>query len=412
MRTVVVVGFESDAVRAGLGTDIDYAQQTEQRGTGDAVRAALPQLEGFAGDVLVLAGDVPLLRPETLAALLQRHRETGAAATLLTAFLDDPTGYGRVVRHSDGTVGRIVEHRDATAEERAIKEWNPSIYCFKAAALLAALAEIRADNAQGEYYLTDTIGVLARAGSRIEAMPAADADEALGVNTQIELAHVRAIMTRRILDALMLAGVSIVDPASTYVDAGVAVGAGTILHPQTFLHAGASIGVECEIGPCTRISASQVGDRTTIAFSQVTGCKVGDDVRIGPFAHLRPGCNIGAGTKIGDFVELKNANVGEGVSAAHLSYIGDADVGSGANIGAGVVTCNYDGVRKHRTRIGANAFIGTNSTLIAPVSIEDGAYVAAGSPINEDVPADALAIARTRPVIKPEWARRWRERRK
>jgi bifunctional UDP-N-acetylglucosamine pyrophosphorylase/glucosamine-1-phosphate N-acetyltransferase len=406
----VVVGHEAEAVQAGLGDDIEYVLQAEQRGSGDAVQACYPLLKDFRGMALVLAGDVPLLRPETLTALIQRQAQTGAVATLLTAYLDDATGYGRIVRGEDGSVERIVEHRDATPEERAIKEWNPSIYCFQAQTLFAALKDVRSDNTQGEFYLTDVIGILRQWGARVEALPTQDSSEALGVNTRVELANVAAILRQRILNRLMLSGVTITDPASTYVDVEVQIGQDTTLEPQTYLHGMTVIGGGCTIGPFTRICDSSVGDHATIVSSQIVKSRIGSHVRIGPFANLRPGCQLADYVKIGDFVELKNATLAERVSASHLSYIGDAEVGEETNIGAGVVTCNYDGIQKHRTIIGKRAFIGTHTTLIAPVSIGDGAFIAAGSPINQDVPADSLAIAREKMTIKPDWAKRWREK--
>ncbi len=409
-RVVVVVGYEADAVRSGLGSDVEYALQPEQRGSGDAARASETQLRDFDGDILVTAGDVPLLTAGTLARLLDHHRRTGAAATLLTVVFDDPTGYGRIVRNPDGTVAAIVEHRDTTPEQRAIRECNPSIYCFNGPSLFAALGRLAPDNAQGELYLTDVIGILSGDGERVEAIAAEDPEEVLGVNTRVELAEVAGIMRGRILRELMLGGVTVVDPAATYVDAGVRVGQDTVLEPQTYLTGTTAIGEGCSIGPHTRIADSEVGSGARILASQVVESRVGNGVRIGPYANLRPGCRLADNVKIGDFVELKNAVLGEKVSASHLSYVGDAEVGAGTNIGAGVVTCNYDGVRKHRTTIGKEAFIGTHATLIAPVTIGDGAYVAAGSPINQDVPPDALAIARSRPSIKPGWARARRER--
>jgi bifunctional UDP-N-acetylglucosamine pyrophosphorylase/glucosamine-1-phosphate N-acetyltransferase len=409
-RCIVVIGYEAEAVRNGLGGDLEYVLQAEQRGTGDAAMAAEPLLRDFRGTVLALAGDVPLLRPETLVRMICRHRETGAAATLLTAFLDDPAGYGRILRAPGGTVARIVEHRDATPEERTVREWNPSLYCFEASALFPALAGVRPDNAQGEYYLTDVIGALTGRGLRVEAVPVEDAREVLGVNTRVELAEAAGIMRRRILDALMLSGVTLTDPAATYVDVGVQIGQDTVIEPQTFLHRGTVIGKRCAIGPFARIFNSRIGDETTIVASQIVEAEIGSRVRIGPFANLRSGCRLAEGVKIGDFVELKNSTLGEKVSAGHLAYLGDADIGAFANIGAGTITCNYDGVHKYRTTIGSHAFIGSHATLIAPLAIGDGAYVAAGSPLNEDVPADALAIARSRQTIKPAWAKRWREK--
>lgn len=408
-RTVVVVGHEAQRVRAGLGIDVEYALQAEQRGSGDAVRAAEETLRGFDGAILVLAGDVPLLRAETLTRLLSHHQTTGAAATLLTAHLPDATGYGRIVRAADGSVLRIVEEKDATPAERALTEWNPSLYCFRADALWNALRDVRPNNAQGEYYLTDVIGILTAGGARVEALATDDVREVLGVNTRVELAQVTQTLRERLLRDLMLSGVTITDPATTYVDVSVTVGIDTVIEPHTFLLAGTRIGEECVIGPYSRIVMSEIGDRTAVLASQVVESVLGDDVKVGPYAHIRPHCRLANGVKIGDFVELKNATLGEKVSASHLAYLGDAEVGARTNIGAGVITCNYDGQKKHRTTIGEGAFIGTNATLIAPVTIGDGAYIAAASPMPEDVPADALAIARERPTIKPDWARKKRE---
>ncbi len=407
-RVIVVIGHEAEAVRAGLGGDLEYALQATQRGTGDAVRAARPLLEDWQGTILVLAGDVPLLPAETLRRLVGHHQGTGAAATLLTAFLDDPTGYGRVVRDAAGRVARIVEERDATDAERALHEWNPSIYAFDAAALWAALADITPNNAQGEFYLTDTIGALVGQGARVEAVPADDPRDVLGVNTRVELAAAAAILRERILVNLMFSGVTVTDPATTYVDIDVEVGQDTILEPNTFLLRGTRVGEDCVLGPFTRIEAGTLGNGVRVLASQVAESVLEDGVRVGPFANLRPGSHLGPKVKIGDFVEIKNARLGAGVSASHLSYIGDAEIGEGANIGAGAITCNYDGVHKHRTVVGKRAFIGSNATLIAPVTVGDGAYVAAASPIAQDVPGDAMAIARSYPTIKEEWAARRR----
>lgn len=407
-RVVVVVGHEAEKVKAGLGDAVEYALQEIPRGTGDAVRAAQPLLGDWEGTVLVLAGDVPLLTPETLTRLMEHHHGTGATATMLTAFLDDPTGYGRVIRDAQGHVARIVEEKDATPEERAVREWNPSLYTYEAAALWHSLADLRPANAQNEYYLTDTIAALVGQGARVEAVPATDARDVLGVNTRVELAACATVLRRRLLERLMLSGVSVTDPATTYVDTDVEVGQDTILEPNTHLLRGTRVGEDCVLGPNTRIEASTLGDGVRVLASQVVESTLEDGVKVGPFANLRPGARLGANVKIGDFVEVKNATLGAGAQASHLAYIGDAEVGAGTNIGAGAITCNYDGYRKHRTIIGKNAFIGSNSTLIAPVTIGDGAYIAAASPIAKDVPGDALAIARSYPTIKPERAAEYR----
>jgi bifunctional UDP-N-acetylglucosamine pyrophosphorylase/glucosamine-1-phosphate N-acetyltransferase len=409
-RIVVVVGHGAAQVRAGLGDDVEYALQESQRGTGDAVRAALPLLADWPGTILAMVGDVPLLPAETLRRLLEHHRTSGAAATLLTAFLDDPTGYGRVVRDASGRVARIVEERDASAEEKAIKEWNPSIYAFDAGALWSALADIRPENAQGEYYLTDTIGLLAERGAQVEAIPAADARDVLGANTRVEVAAISTILRQRLLEKLMLSGVTVTDPAATYVEVDVEVGQDTVLEPNTFLYNGTRIGADCVIGPMTRIERSTLGNGVHVVASQIVESVLEDGVKVGPFANLRPGTHLGPKVKIGDFVELKNARLGAGAQASHLSYIGDADVGAGTNIGAGTITCNYDGFFKHRTVIGERVFVGSHSTLIAPVTIGDGAFIAAASPVGQDVPEDAMAIARSHPTIKEGWAAKYRAR--
>ncbi len=405
-RVIVVVGHEADQVKAALGPDCEYAIQHLQRGSADAVMAALPLLSGHTGTVLVLAGDVPLLQGQTIRTLVDTQNNTSAPAVLLTAHLDDPTGYGRIVRNIDGSVARIVEHKDATETERAITEWNPSIYCFEAASLCKAIHEVKPNNSQGEYYLTDVIGILASAGQRVEAVACGDAREAMGVNNRVELAEAAAILRERTLHMHMLAGVSVIDPANTYVDVHVTIGQDTVLEPGTHLCGTTRIGEDCTIGPNSRIVDSAIGDRCLVLNSYVSRCRIGDDARIGPFANLRPGCELGNQVRIGDYVELKNSRLGDRVSASHLAYVGDADVGADTNIGAGVVVCNYDGRAKHRTTVGAGAFIGSNSTLIAPVEIGDCAVVAAASVITDEVPGGSLAIARSRQTVKPGWAAR------
>lgn len=404
IRIVVVVGHEAEAVQVGLGDEVEYALQTNQRGTGDAVNAARPLLHNWPGTILVLAGDVPLISDGTLRTLIEHHRNTESHVTLLTAYLDDPTGYGRVVRDGSGHVTRIVEHRDATEAERAIKEWNPSLYAFDSASLWSALDDVRPSNVQGEYYLTDTLGILSDRSNRIEAISTQNSDEALGVNNRVELSQAATKLRRRLLEQHMLNGVSMTDPASTYIDADVIIGQDTTIEPNCYLKAGTVIGEDCIIGPMTRIERSIIGNKSRILASQVVGSELSDEVTVGPFSNLRAGTVLGTKVKIGDFVETKQAVFGERAQASHLSYIGDAEVGEGANIGAGTVTCNYNGYEKSRTIIGKNAFIGSNSTLIAPISIGDGAFIAAASPMTENVPDDAMGIARSLPTIKLEWA--------
>jgi bifunctional UDP-N-acetylglucosamine pyrophosphorylase/glucosamine-1-phosphate N-acetyltransferase len=403
-RIVVVIGHEAEIVRAGLGPDVEYALQEQQRGTGDAVRAAEPLFRDWQGAILILAGDVPLLPAATLQRLAAHRQGTGATVAMLTAFLDDPTGYGRIVRDSAGCVERIVEERDASPEERAIREWNPSIYAFRSEALWPALAGVQPNNVQGEFYLTDTIGLLAAQGAHIEAIATADSQDVLGVNTRVELAAADAVMRRRLLNNLMLSGVTVTDPATTYVEVDVEVGQDTVIEPFTLLLRGTIVGQDCVIGPQTRLENSVLGDRVRVIASHVEESVLADGVRVGPYAHLRPKAFLGVGAKIGNFVEVKNAVFAAGAQASHLSYIGDADVGERTNIGAGTITCNYDGYNKYRTRIGKGVFVGSHSTLIAPVMIGDGAFVAAASAITADVPADALAIARERMTVKEGWA--------
>jgi bifunctional UDP-N-acetylglucosamine pyrophosphorylase/glucosamine-1-phosphate N-acetyltransferase len=391
-RCVVVVGHEAQVVidaLQGTGDAVSFVHQAEQKGTGHAVQMAAGALSDHTGPVLVLAGDTPLLTAETVAALCAAH--TGGA-TVLTAILDDAGSYGRIVRDADGAVIGIVEARDATPEQAAIREINAGMYLFDGPALFTALAALRPDNAQGELYLTDVIGLLRRDGLPVRAVIAPDAAVTLGVNTRIELADCETRLRRRILDALMLSGVTVIDPATTYVDADVAVGQDTVLHPGTVLTAGTVIGDDCVIGPYTVIEDSVVDAGS----------------RVGPFARIRPRSVIGRGGKIGNFVELKNAQLGHNVSAGHLTYLGDATIGANTNIGAGTITCNWDGFQKHRTEIGAGAFIGSNATLVAPVTVEDGAATAAGSVINRRVPTGDLALGRARQENKEGW---WATRR-
>ncbi len=410
VRNIVVVGFESERVMEGIGDQAEFAYQANQRGSGDAVKAAQALLSEFSGDVVVLAGDVPLIKSDTLLTLTRAHRVSGAVATLLTAKLKDAGTYGRIVRNDSGMVTGIVEAKDCTEEQLAIQEWNPSIYCFRAPELFKYLSQVEPNNIQGEFYLTDVIGLMARAGHKIETITTDDSEEVMGVNNLAELAVAGAILRKRVLDKLMLSGVTIIDPSSTYVDVDVSIGADTMINPNTHIRAGSVIGEECMIGPNTSITNCTVANRTTVLSSHLTQSNIGSDVKIGPFAHIRPGTVIADKVKVGDFVETKNAIIGERVSISHLSYVGDASVGAGTNIGAGVVTCNYDGVHKYRTDIGAGTFVGTNSTLVAPVSVGDGSFVAAGSVVTKDVPPDALAVARSRQENKLDWARKRREK--
>ena len=402
-RIVVVVGHRSDVVtdavvetRRGHGPDavpVGFVEQPVQRGTGDAAAVALTAFGDTVDDddVLVLSADVPLLRPETLAALATEHRLSDAAVTMLTTVLHDPTGYGRIVRDARGAVERIVEETDATDDERAITEVNPAIYCFRRSLLAPALRRLVPQNAQGEYYLTDVVDVLRGTGHTVHAVSAADATETLGVNDRAQLADAEALLRRRINREWMRSGVTMVDPERTYVDVDVTLAPDVRLWPGTILQGATRIGPGAEIGPDCRLVDATVGAGAVVEQSVVRDAEIGDGVHVGPFAHLRPGTRLGADARVGSFVETKNADVGEGAKLPHLSYVGDAEVGPGANVGAGTITANYDGRTKHRTIIGANARTGSNSVLVAPVTIGEGAYSAAGAVVTRDVPPGALA---------------------
>jgi bifunctional UDP-N-acetylglucosamine pyrophosphorylase / glucosamine-1-phosphate N-acetyltransferase len=399
-RIVVVVGHGAERVtktlQEQLATEIpvEFVEQRVQRGTGDAVSVGLTAFADELGtddDVLVLTGDTPLLLADTLADLATEHRLADAAATILTAELDDPTGYGRVLRDARGNVERIVEQADANSAQLGIVEVNPSIYCFRRAFLAPALRRLSPENAQGEYYLTDVVGVLRQAGHSVLGIPAADPTETLGVNDRAQLAVAEAILRHRINERWMREGVTMTDPARTYVDVSVELEPDVRILPGTHLEGRTVVGTGSVIGPDTRLVDTIVGERVTITYTTAREAEVGDDAVIGPYTHFRPGARIGARAKIGNFVEVKNSDIGEGAKASHLSYLGDADVGPGANVGAGTITANYDGFRKNRTRIGRDAHIGSNNTLVAPVEVGDDAYTAAGSVVTHDVPPGALA---------------------
>jgi len=408
-RVIVVVGHEAEAVEAAIGRDVEYVTQEQQLGTGHAVRCTEDLLAGFDGVLAVLPGDAPLVRPDSLACMLQECEQSACAASLLTARLDEPGMYGRILRDQNGRVAGIVEAKDASAEVIAIREICTSIYAFKAAHLFPALRELSPENRQNEYYLTDVIAILADKGMAIAATVTEDPQEVLGINTRIELAEAAAIMRHRILESHMLNGVTVIDPSATYVDVGVRIGQDTVLYPGTIVEGQSRVGSGCVVGPNARIVDCTIGDSVTIDNSVAVGSTVGDGTRVGPFSRLRPGSIIGERVIIGDFVEIKNSTVGAGVSLAHMTYIGDSEIGDGTNIGAGTITCNFDGRRKHRTVIGKGAFVGSHTTLNAPVTVGDGAFIGSGSVITKDVPADALAVGRAQQIIKEEWARRRRE---
>ena len=404
---VVVVDGPQRPLEGQLPAGVELAVQPEPNGTGGAAQAAAPHV----GDepVLVLNGDVPLVTAEALAALLEAHAADGAQATVASMELDDPAGYGRVVRREDGSVARVVETKvagDATADELAIREVNAGVYAFGGAALKEALARLTPDNAQGELYLTTVIELLDRVGvRRLE-----DPTLLLGVNDRADLARVRALAQARINRAHMYAGVTIVDPASTLIDVTVAIGADTVIEPSCFLRGETMIGERCAVGPLTTLIDTTLGDEVRVPHSYLVGCEARAGASIGPFAYLRPGTLLRERSKAGTFVEIKNSDVGEGTKVPHLSYIGDADIGPNTNLGAATITANYDGTRKHRTTIGAHVRTSVDTTLVAPVTIGDGAYVGANSAITEDVPPGALGIARERQTNIEGYAERKRAR--
>ena len=402
---VVVIGHMANRVATVLDNrpNLMTVVQEPQLGTGHAVLQAEPPLRGKTGTLLLLSGDVPLMRTDTLQKLVGHHQATGATATVLTAEFDVPEGYGRIVR-TDGLISAIVEHKDASPSERQIREINSGIYAFDLERLFPALRQIGSANAQGEYYLPDLVRIFRDQGRRVEALRIDDPGEILGVNSRRELADTSAVLRDRKNDELMAAGVTIVDPATTWVQPDVVVGADTILHPGVYLEGKTSLGSGCEIHSGVRIIDSTLGDRVVVNnFCVIRQSRIGDAAHIGPFAQVRPDSLVGEGAHVGNFVELKKTTLGKGSKANHLAYLGDATIGEKVNIGAGTITCNYDGVNKHPTIIEDGAFIGSDSQLIAPVRVGKGAYVAAGSSITEDVPAESLAIARGKQVNKPGW---------
>lgn len=409
-RTVVVVGHGAEAVKQYVGDRAEFALQAEQLGTGHAVMAAEPLLQDEDGVTIVLSGDTPLIRPDSLDAMIRMHREQQAAATLLSASLAVPHGYGRVIRDEQGFVASIVEQKDCTPGEDAVKEINAGMYCFDNRKLFAALKQVTNDNAQQEYYLTDVIGIFREQGETILAYCTTDEAEWIGVNDRIALSEAEGFMQDRIRREHMRAGVTFIQPGSTLVEKDVVIGQDTVLHPGTVLRSGTIIGADCEIGPNSELNACKVGDGVQIRHSVLTEAEVGDGSTVGPFAYLRPGAKLAGHVKIGDFVEIKNAVLEEGVKVSHLSYVGDAHVGKNVNIGCGAITVNYDGFNKHKTEIGDDAFIGSNVNLIAPVKVGKGAFVVAGSTITQDVEGNAVAIARERQTNKLGYAERLRDK--
>jgi len=400
-RRLLIVGHQAERVERSLGhhSGLEFVLQHPQNGTGHAVQQLLEPLQGFSGDLLVLNGDVPLLRPETLEDLLEQHRASGAAVTLLTARLDDPTGYGRVFADGQGRVERIVEHRDCSQAQRTNNLINAGIYCFNWPRLAEVLPQLNSNNDQGELYLTDTVAMLSPAMH----LEVADADEINGINDRLQLAQCEGVLQQRLREHWMREGVTFTDPASCTLSDGTRFGRDVVVEPQCHFRGAVTIGEGCRIGPGCLIEQAQIGERVEIVQSVVREAAVAADCAIGPYAHLRPAAQLGEGCRVGNFVEVKKSTLAPGCKVNHLSYIGDADLGGNVNVGAGTITANYDGVNKHRTVIGAGSKTGANSVLVAPITIGENVTVGAGSTLTKDVPSGALALGRARQLVREDW---------
>ena len=400
-RRLVIVGYQSQEVKTAIDSiyGVEFVEQAVQLGTGHAIQQLLPHLEGYTGDLLILNGDVPLLRTETLKNLLQIHQENQNSCTILSAQLPNPQGYGRVFRNSEGIVQKIVEDKDCTPNQRENDRVNAGIYCFHWPDLAEILPHLQANNAQKEYYLTDAVTQV----GKVMAVDVEDYQEILGINDRLQLATANDILQRRIKEKWLLAGVTLIDPTSITIDETVELFADVIIEPQTHLRGKTVIQAGSRIGPGSLIENSQLGENVTVLYSVVTDSIIQSQTRIGPYAHLRGHTEVGIGCRIGNFVELKNTQLGDRTNVAHLSYLGDTKTGTQVNVGAGTITANYDGVKKHKTIIGDRTKTGSNSVLVAPITLGNDVYIAAGSTVTEDVPDDSLVIARSRQVVKPGW---------
>jgi bifunctional UDP-N-acetylglucosamine pyrophosphorylase/glucosamine-1-phosphate N-acetyltransferase len=400
-RRLVIVGYQSQEVKTAMNAihGVEFVEQTVQLGTGHAIQQLLPHLEGYTGDLLILNGDVPLLRTETLNNLLQTHQENQNSCTILTAQLSNPQGYGRVFRNSECIVQKIVEDKDCTLTQRENDRVNAGIYCFRWPDLAKFLPQLEANNAQKEYYLTDAVTQV----GKVMAVDVKDYQEILGINDRLQLATANDILQRRIKEKWLLAGVTLIDPASITIDETVELQPDVIIEPQTHLRGKTIIQAGSRIGPGSLIENSELGENVTVLYSVVTDSIIQSQTRIGPYAHLRGHAKVGANCRIGNFVELKNTQLGDRTNVAHLSYLGDTKTGTQVNVGAGTITANYDGVKKHKTIIGDRTKTGSNSVLVAPITLGNDVYIAAGSTVTEDVPDDSLVIARSRQVVKPGW---------
>jgi bifunctional UDP-N-acetylglucosamine pyrophosphorylase/glucosamine-1-phosphate N-acetyltransferase len=413
-KTVVVVGHQADRIQEMFkDSKVEFAVQKEQLGTGHAVLQAVPFLRSFKGTVLILCGDVPLVKIETLDSFIDTYRENDSTLSVLTAVVGNPFGYGRIIRDAEGWLEKIVEEKDASEEERMIREINTGIFCVRAPFLIGGLREIGKENAQGEYYLTDLVEIAKKKSLRCSAHIAADPGEVMGINTRVDLALANGVLQQEKLRNLMLSGVTIVDPRTTYVDQTVEVGKDTILHPGCHLQGWTKIGERCVIEPSSKISDSILENDVTIRpNSVITESRIEEGAIIGPFAHLRPLSEIKKKAKIGNFVEVKKSVIGKGSKANHLAYIGDSLLGEGVNIGAGTIFCNYDGFEKHQTIIGDRVFVGSNVELVAPVKVGSGSSIGAGTTVTKDVPEGALAISRVKQKNIKGWSKKIEHRRK
>lgn len=405
-KTILVLGHQADRVKeAARDFPVQVVLQERQLGTGHAVLQAEKALEGFAGDVVILSGDVPLIRDATVHGLIERHRQSKCVLTMMTAVIADPTGYGRVIKNADGSLRRVVEHKDASPEERGVREINTGIYCIAAGFLFSNLKTLKNDNAQGEYYLPDLIAVAVEKGLGAGVAAVGDVDEVMGINNRVELAHAEKLLRARTNEYWMREGVTFMAPDNTYVDDDVTIGRDVLLYPGCMLQGRTVIGDGCTIGPWARIVDSRLGDNVKVLDgSVIEESTVDDGCFVGPLAHLRPAAVLGKGVHVGNFVEIKKSEIGDGSKANHLSYIGDSIVGKRVNVGAGAITCNYDGVKKHQTIIEDDVFVGSDTQLVAPVRVGRGAVVAAGTTVTRDVPAESLAVSRVRQENREGWA--------
>ena len=402
-KVCAVVGHKAETVKEVLGDVCEFALQAEQKGTGHAVMQAIDVIKNSKGEVVILNGDTPLITAETINKAIEYHKNNGNQATVITAILDDATGYGRIVRDNDGSVLKIVEQKDASEEEKKINEVNSGMYVFDAQSLVYALDKITPNNAQGEYYLTDTLEILLSAGKKIGGYAISDNDEIRGINDRVQLNEDEKIMQKRINEYHMRNGVTMRNPESVYIEDGVEIGNDTEICQNVTIKSGTKIGSDCVIGSGSMLDRAVIHDGVDVLSSVILESEVDEGTHVGPFAYIRPNCHVGKEVKVGDFVELKNSNIDDGTKISHLTYIGDSDVGKRVNFGCGTVTCNYDGKKKYRTTIGDDCFVGCNTNFVSPINVGDGVYIAAGSTITEDIPENSLSIARARQVNKEGW---------